>query len=95
MGYVIGTGLVGSSAFGMTIQLISASVYDYNDNTGLCSGKGRTRGRAMPPKGCSSFSAKVFATQMRLRTGPFISTPILLLCSHSKGLDNRLPRQRH
>lgn len=68
------------SAFGMTILLISASVRDYNDNAASCFARGGERGRGAP-EGRSSFSGKVFPTQMRHRTrGLFISTAVLFSC---------------
>lgn len=45
-----------SSAFGMTIPLISASVRDYNDNAASCFARGVSAGvRAGAPKGRSIF----------------------------------------
>lgn len=52
--------LVGSWAFGGTIRLISASVHDYNDNTGLCSGRGVRGGAQYPLRGAQVFRVKFF-----------------------------------
>lgn len=52
--------LVGSSAFGMTIRLISASVHDYNDNTDLCSRGGERGGAQCPLRGAQVFRLKFF-----------------------------------
>lgn len=42
----------------MTIRLISASVHDYNDNTGLCSGRGEGGGAQCPLRGAQVFRLK-------------------------------------
>lgn len=61
------TCLLWSSAFGMTIQLISASVHDYNDNTSLCYGGGVRGGAQCPLRGAQVFRLKFF--QRRCASG--------------------------
>lgn len=55
---------------------------DYNDNAASCFARGWARVCArVAPKGRSSFSGKVFPTQMRHRTGLFISTATSCSCA--------------
>lgn len=62
-----------------------ASMRDYNDNTASCFTGGVSAGVcAVAPEGRSSFSGKVFPTQMRHRTGLFISAAVLLVRSIQK-----------
>lgn len=88
---------VGSWAFGGTIRLISASVRDYNDNTGLCSGRGVRGGAQYPLRGAQVFRVKFFLRRCGSGRDHLLArlSSACTLPFEREVVDNRLPRQRH